>query len=287
MLRQICILFSISLALGFEIKAQETTPAPAPNTYPNKTTKAIPISETPKIRVGVRLKRQEFVLGGELRSYKYSEPGFVTHEGFMYGAYTDYLYRFNSSTSISAGGNLIFGVLNYDGGLCDEFGNCQPYKATTNDLITRAHTKVHISPINNFSLQIGLGIRYLSDKGQGQGFYQRTGNWIYVPVAVGFSAPLVNKAKLNFLVEYDVVVSGGIRSNLSEVDPDYSDVYMSQTGNGLILKAGYDWKQFKISAFYETWRLNESAPVSTGGATFIEPANQSQSIGLQLGLDLL
>jgi hypothetical protein len=130
-------------------------------------------------------------------------------------------------------------------------------------------------------------MRYLSDKGQGQGFYQRTGTWFYVPVAVGVKIPLDNKAKLNFLVEYDVVVSGGIKSNLSEVDTDYSDVYMAQTGNGLIFKVGYDWAQFKMSAFYETWSLNESSPVTTGGSTFVEPKNESQSFGLQLGIELL
>lgn len=274
-----CILFSISLALGFEIKAQQpaTTPvAPAsPNTYPNKTRKVI------------RLKRQELAVGGELRSYKYSEPGFVTHEGFMYGAYADYLYRFTPSTSVAAGGSLIYGALNYDGGLCDEFGACVPYKATTNDLISRFHARVHIYPIRNMSLQIGLGMRYLSDSGQGQGFYLRTGTWYYVPVAVGFSVPLENKNKLNFLAEYDVIVSGGIKSNLSEVSSAYSDVYMAQTGNGLVLKAGYDWAQFKVSAFYEVWSLNESSPVDTGGATFLEPKNESQSFGLQLGIELL
>lgn len=278
-----CILFSISLALGFEINAQDSTapatptstPQAKPNSYPNKTRKVI------------RLKRQELVLGGELRNYKYSEPGFVTHEGLMYGGYADYLYRFTPTTFVSAGGNLIYGALNYDGGLCDQFGACVPYKATTNDLISRVHGRVHINPILNLSLQLGLGMRYLSDSGQGQGFYLRTGTWYYVPVAVGFSVPLENKAKLNFFAEYDMVVSGGIKSNLSEVDTTFSDVYMAQTGGGFILKLGYDWNQFKLSAFYESWSLNESSPVDSGGSTFIEPKNQSQSFGLQLGMDLL
>lgn len=270
-----CILFSISLAFGFEIKAQEPATSPAPNTYPNKTKKVI------------RLKRQELAIGGELRSYKYSEPGFVTHEGFMYGGYADYLYRFTPSTSVNVAGNLIFGTLNYDGGLCDSMGNCEPYKSTTNDLIMRGHSRVHINPNSNTSLQIGLGLRYLSDKGQGQGFYQRTGTWFYVPVAVGLKVPLADKSKLNFLAEYDVIVSGGMKSNLSEVDTKYSDVYMAQTGGGLVLKAGYDWNQFKISAVYESWSLNESSPVTTGGSTFVEPKNESQSFGLQLGMDLL
>ena len=279
-----CILFSISLALGFEIKAQDAAPNPAPNTYPNKTLNTADKSKSKKV---VRLKRQELVIGGELRQYKYSEPGFVTHEGLMYGAYLDYLYRFTPSTFVSAGGNLIYGSLNYDGGLCDEFGSCQPYKATTNDLITRTHVRVHIKPSSTVSLQIGLGLRYLSDKGQGQGFYLRTGTWFYVPLAASLSVPLQNQAKLNFLAEYDVVVSGGIKSNLSEIDVDYSDVYMTQTGGGFILKAAYEWSQFKVSGFYETWSLNESAPVTTGGSTFIEPKNESQSFGLQLGIQLL
>jgi hypothetical protein len=273
-----CILFFISLALGLEIKAQQPAkPAPpsAPNTYPNK---------TKKVKL---LKRQELVIGGELRNYKYSEPGFVTHEGFMYGGYADYLYRFVPSTSVSVGGNLIYGALNYDGGLCDNFGNCEPYQATTNDLIMRGHGRVHINPNSNISLQLGLGFRYLSDKGQGQGFYQRTGTWFYVPVAAGFKVPLANQAKLNFLAEYDMIVSGGIKSNLSEVDTTYSDVYMTQTGGGLIIKTGYEENQFEVNLFYESWSLNESSPVTTGGSTFIEPKNQSQSFGLQLGMDFL
>ena len=279
-----CILFSITLVLGCEIKAQEAATKPAPNTYPNKTANTDDKAKTKKV---VRLKRQELVIGGELRHYKYSEPGFVTHEGFMYGGYVDYLYRFTPGTFVSVGGNLIYGSINYDGGLCDSLGACEPYKSTTNDLITRTHARVHINPSSNISLQMGLGLRYLSDKGQGQGFYLRTGTWFYVPVAASFSVPLQNQAKLNFLAEYDVVVSGGIKSNLSEVDVKYSDVYMAQTGGGIILKAGYEWNQFKISAFYETWSLNESEPVTTGGDTFVEPKNQSQSFGLQLAMQLL
>lgn len=282
-------LFTLTLALSFDLRAQqETLTEPAPNTYP-KTQNKMTDPNAPKrpVRKVVRIKKHTLIIGPELRHYKYEEPGFVTHDGFMYGGFAEYYYKFsNMSGGVGIGGNFLYGALNYDGGLCDTLGNCVPYKATTNDIIARLHSRLNIEANSNLSFQAGLGLRYLNDQGQGVGFYQRTGLWFYFPVAAVVKIPLANKSNLKFNLEYDSIFSGGLRSNLSEVDSSYTDVYKPQNGYGLIFSTSYDWSDYRITAFYESWSLNESAPVQSGGDTFIEPKNQSQSFGLQLAMQI-
>ena len=244
----------------------------------------------------IKVKTQALSVGPEFRNYKYSEPGFVSHEGILYGGNVEYYQSLRRpkyasegqsvfGTAYSVGGQILIGTLNYDGALCDGLGNCEPYQAKTSDVIYRLNAKYHIQPNTRFSLQFGLGYRHLIDKGQGVGFYLRTGSWFYAPLTLEFKSPISKDMKFYLASEFDLILSGGIRSNLSEVDPNFSDVYMTQSGNGLILKTGAEFRSIRVNLIYETWTLNESNQVESGGSTFVEPKNSSQSLGVQLSYD--
>lgn len=224
-------------------------------------------------------------LGTELRYYNYTEPGVVSHTGALYGVWGEWLWH----SFIGDGrlkGNAIFGSITYDGALCDINGNnCTPYTANTNDIITKVSSRLELSPTKLFKLYGGVGLRYLYDKGEGTGFYQRTGTWIYIPI--GFESKF-SIAKHNIVIdlEYDAIVSGQMKSGLSEIDSSLSDITHKQTGYGYALDIGYVVsKKWILSAFYEAWVLNRSDVVQTNGLFFVEPENRSNSFGVKIGLD--
>jgi hypothetical protein len=280
--------FLLALSLSCYVTAQEIQEN-------QKITEEVDLLPKRKLK---KTKKRSFFVGAEIRNYNYSEPGFVSHDGILYGGNLEYIQIIISpklseagysilGTAYSAGGQVLTGILKYDGGLCDINGNCVPYKADTSNLIFRLYGKFHFLPNNYFSFNLGLGYRHLIDKGEGVGFYLRTGSWVYLPIAVEVKPEIKKNYKLYFASEFDFLLSGGLKSNLSEVDSKYADVYMDQKGNGLILKAGFEYKTLRLNLVYETWNLDESGVVESGGDQFVEPKNSSNSLGIQINFDLL
>ncbi len=247
-----------------------------------------PAAETDDSDIVVRKKSpNSLFVGLDLRSYKYDEPGFVTHTGMLYGVWFEYIT--NSSIGlIGTKGTILYGGnLKYDGALCDSLGNCTPYSTEQQkDIIANANFDYFIKTNTNFTYKIGAGYRYLYDSVSETGFYQRTGAWIYLPIGVLIDANLQANMKLQFDLAYSFIVYGGIKSNLSEVSSQYSDIYLSQTGNGLNFSANLIMqKAYKVGLYYESWNLNESGFGTTGGLTVVEPKNNSASYGVRFGYD--
>lgn len=240
--------------------------------------KAIPVRK--KI---VKKEAKAFLLGTELRQYKYVEPGYVEHSGLMYGVWGEWYW----SSALGDGkvsGNMLFGALDYDGALCNSSNVCTPYQAKTNDVIARLSTRLEFKLNSNFQLEAGVGYRYLYDKGEGIGFYQRTGQWIYFPLGMGFNMDS-SAGKFLFNLEYDFLAYGSFKSNLSEAGAGYDDLTHPQNaGYGLIISTGLEFtEEWSGQLFYESWNLDETEPITSGGSSFVEPKNNSQSYGLKLG----
>lgn len=224
---------------------------------------------------------KNFQIGAELRQYHYTEPGYVDHTGLMYGFWGEWLWN----SALGKGrtvGDFVFGSLNYDGALCDASNKCTPYKSSTKDYITKISTRLEYSLNSNTSLFSGLGLRYLYDKGVGIGFYQRTGTWFYLPLG-GYINFETSIGTLVLDLQYDFIVYGNFRSNLSDVSSSFTDLSHSQSGYGLSAEGGLKLDDYSVSAFYQLWDLNESDTVVSNGLYFIEPKNNSTSFGLKLG----
>ncbi|MGZ3724420.1 MAG: hypothetical protein ACXWQQ_01390 [Pseudobdellovibrio sp.] len=222
--------------------------------------------------------------GLDMRSYKYEEPGFVTHTGLMYGPWFEYITN-TSMGLIGTKGNILFGALKYDGALCDSSGNCTPYSTSNQkDTIANANFDYFIKTNSNFTGKVGLGYRYLYDTVSETGFYQRTGSWLYIPFGLLIDAPLQDSMKMQFDFAYSFVFYGGIKSNLSEVSSQYSDIYSNQNGTAINAGASIVFsKAYKLGFYYEQWDLNESNMSTTGGLTVVEPKNNSKSFGARFG----
>lgn len=232
----------------------------------------------------VRQEPKNFLIGAEVRNYIYSEPGFVSHEGLLFGIWGEWLW----TSGLGDGkiyGNLFYGALTYNGSACNLSGTvCNPLTATTHDLITKINTRLEYKLSSVFQLFLGAGYRYLYDKGEGSSFYTRTGQWVYIPVgaALNMDSSLGN---LLFELEYDYTFYGVVKSNLSEVSSTLNDVTSNQKGGyGLVATAGIQINE-SLNAYvvYESWNANDSDVMESGGQSFIEPANNSQSYGIKLG----
>ena len=224
---------------------------------------------------------KSFQFGIELRQYKYEEPGFVEHNGLLYGFWGEWLWR-SAMGSGRTNADILFGTLKYDGALCDISNNCTPYTANTKDIIAKGSIRLEFPLATSTNLITGIGGRYLYDKGEGIGFYQRTGTWLFLPAGVNFNLE-TSVGKLIFEAEYDYIFYGNFRSNLSEVGSSFTDLTHTQTGYGLYLSTGLQFNDFSISGFYELWDLNESNTVESNGLFFIEPKNDSKAFGVKAG----
>ena len=259
-----CFFLAAILILGFQFEAFSQTPVAAKKQIVKKETS--------------RSAAKSFVIGGEIRNYTYLEPEFVKHSGLLYGIWGEWFW----ASALGSGklyGNFLYGVLKYDGALCDVANVCEPHTAPTTDMITKVGSRFEFDLNPSFQLFIGAGFRYLYDKGEGAGFYQRTGQWVHIPVGAAFNLP-TTAGKLMFELEYDQIIYGQIKSNLSEARSDLSDLTHNQSGYGLQMSAGYqitpEWRTYLT---YEIWELNETDRIDT----FYEPKNNSHSYGLRLG----
>jgi hypothetical protein len=225
---------------------------------------------------------KKFRIGAELRSYRYEEPNIVTHSGWLWGVWLENKWKaetFNINTNAS----LHYGVIDYDGALCDLSNNCSPYFAKTTDLIIKTSLLAEIEVSPSVGISAGLGFRYLSDKGDGTGFYLRTGNWFYVPVFAVYRMPL-NDSAIEFQVGYEHVVYGSMKSNLSEVNSNFEDIVHGQD-KGYGLSAGANWKtsDWIYGGYYEIWSLERSNAIEVNSTSFVEPESKTDMFVIKVG----
>jgi len=222
------------------------------------------------------------VIGVEARHYNYLEPDMsipVNHTGLLFGIWSEWYWE-NSLSQGKLYGNVLYGDLDYQGSV--ENQNTQvvtPHSAKTTDLIVKINSNI-IFDLNKFIyIFAGGGFRYLYDRGVGSEFYTRTGNWVYLPLGAGF-----NYEKFSVDIEYDLIVYGSIKSNLSEAISTLPDLTNTQTGYGLLITTRYRINEFwALYGIYEFWNLEKSNLVTVSAKQYHEPMNSSQSFGLKLG----
>ena len=238
--------------------------------------------------------------GATLQYYRYVEPALISHTGFFIGAWVDFDYEVPIfSGKVQA--DLLSGQLNYDGAICDISttpNTCRSYKAKTNDLIFKVAHRLAFQVTDQFDIFAGLGYRYLYDKGDGPGFYARTGQYIYAPVGFTVKHQLSDdRGLLNLDFEYATFLSGVMESQLSNVNRSYSDVKHKQNKGSVVrISLGFaqtkqpdDLRPWFYSAYFEQWSIAKSDEVELlingvrSGKSIIEPENFSESIGIKVG----
>ena len=234
---------------------------------------------------------KSYTLGAELSNYRYVEPGLIAHSGFMLGIFGQMTWAYLPNLVGTTSANLVWGELNYEGSLCDVNTNvCTDYRAKTIDVIGRVTHRLVYLIRDDLSFFIGPGFRILVDKGRGEGFYTRTGTYLFAPVGINF-----NYQNFNFDFEYDFFIAGSMKSNLSEVNKTFGDIRHKQSvgsGHKITLTRRIDGVAINpvaASLYYESWTIGASDSEELlinkqpSGNFFIEPKNFTQVIGLQIG----
>lgn len=237
-------------------------------------------------------------VGASLQSYRYVEPGLVSHSGVLIGAWLNWLYQVPFYTG-EIQSEIASGQLDYSGALCDvNTGDCLAYKAKTSELIVKISHRLGWQLHETTRLFLGLGYRFLFDKGEGVGFYRRVGQYWYLPL--GFSSTVVWKelnTHLIFDLEYGFFLKGAMESKLSDVNSTYSDIRHTQDRGqtwrfsvGLEPQASVDTpRPWIFSVFYEGWSIPQSEKAElliSGqhvGKYYYEPENHSSAYGLRVG----
>lgn len=240
--------------------------------------------EQPSVEETSSSSGSHLTVGGEIRHYRYVEPGLIQHTGILYGVWVNWFWQSKYFKGV-IDANLISGSLKYDGALCDINTNvCTDYSARTYDLIHRVTHRFEYAINSDFTAFAGGGFRYLYDKGDGTGFYTRTGTYLFLPVGVRYQ-----NSNFSLDTEYDIFLGGTMVSKLSDVNSGYSDVTNTQkSGYGVQVTAGYH-TNLSYYLFYETWNVRDSDVVemkingNPSGIGITEPKNFSESWGFKVG----
>lgn len=234
-------------------------------------------------------------VGPQLVSYRYVEPGLITHSGFLYGVSGEYTWFPTPGIKGVLLGDVVVGKINYDGALCDvNTSVCNDYAAKTNEFIFRATHRFEIKMNETINVFAGPGLRYLFDKGDDPGFYSRMGTYLFIPAGFNINLPFQSADKIFADFEYDIFLVGTMQSKLSEVNSTYQDItHRQNSGSGHKITLGYQQSSssvnpLTIALFYENWNIaaSELEQLYVNGAStnkaFVEPKNFSESLGLKV-----
>jgi len=239
-----------------------------------------------------------FEIGPEFFTHKYKEPGLMEQKGNFYGV------AMNAATHEewmwAAQLELAGGKVDYDGALVDfDTGETTPYKISDiSDWMVEG--RVLLGPEFRWqggygSPYVGLGYRWLWDKGGGRGIggYDRAANYFYVPLGGTVTFALGDGWSLCPTAEYDYFIFGEQISKFSDIDPGFSDLTNRQTsGHGwrasLSLEKDFGTWGLKVQPFVRYWKIGKSktveieyegiGPIGIGW----EPKNETREAGVQV-----
>jgi hypothetical protein len=229
--------------------------------------------------------KNAFEVGPEVFSHKYEEPGLMEEKGTLYGVVMNATNHGPWMTAAQL--EIAMGKLDYDG---QTMGG-DPLKI---DNITDwlVDGRVLIGPEYVWSSgygspYIGLGYRWLWDEVSKQyAFgYDRASNYLYLPMGGTVTWVMGDGWSLSPTAEYDLLLYGEQISQLSDIDPLYSDISNSQTsGHGwrisLSVEKNFGSWGMKVQPFVRYWKIKQS-DLDPQYEAFIEPENETTQTGVQ------
>ena len=247
------------------------------------------------------LRSTAFDIGPEIYSFKYEEPGVMEEEGMFYGVRLGYTSRdwvpSSPKDPLPGGGMMFRGEARFAYGQVDYDGSAQ-------NLQTGQRTPLKINNINDFAMEArlllgadllgdemlhtlyaGIGYRYLyDDLSCHSAGYLRESNYVYAPLGYRFDSSQQFGWSLGFCAEYDVFIAGIQRTHLSDIG--FIDVDNQQnSGYGYRASVNLQYKSkdtvFVIEPFFRYWDIDKSKTERILGATFWEPANETEEYGIQ------
>lgn len=186
--------------------------------------------------------------------------------------------------------DVLGGTITYDG----RFQNGTPVKSGATDrywLLKGAIGWNNDAETFRYAPYIGFALRSLNDRIQGVGGYEREIFQVYVPLGIELRRDLGGGWTGAALGGVDMLLSGSVKSHLSDVAPGAPDVTNRQSsgfGYHFALTATYPMDAFTllIQPYFQHWRVDDSdiVPISATQGV-MEPMNKSKLFGLRIGAE--
>jgi hypothetical protein len=279
-----------SYSFAFTNKAES---APSVETTTEANTPEITEQERPRIfTTSVQLATS---------TYKYSEEK-MQQSGAMNGfALGTRIHPPASSSSFFIDGGIEYftGKPEYDG---QTFGGTPVTASSKNHFYTvqgLVGTTLAPDPYSSalvIDLSGGGAYRYLDEKTDGKGTYEREQTYIYAPL-VG-QVRYATSPRVTFVggLELDIFLAGRNTSHLSQLSPEIHDVeFKQEDGTGSKLFAGFNVNmqntELTFQLFYRQWNIEDSNVVLSdltdddgNQVSVLEPKNETTQTGLMVGL---
>jgi hypothetical protein len=251
------------------------------------------INKTKKF--GLMLPESSFNIGFDTRYIDYEEEGLMEEEGWMYGIVGSYIYHGNNKLMFETSLSYVFGEIDYDG----QTESGTPLKADTNDWIFEWRGLIgkdyRLRDSGIATPFIGVGYRYWNDDIDASGGYEREIQYWYVPIGVKTIGTLIGNWTWGVSIEYDLFLSGEVKSHISDIHPAFNDPENDQDfedGYGVGLALQFNRKLsdnygFSIEPYIRYWDIDESdiSTLTEYGipiAYLVEPENETTVYGLRL-----
>jgi len=239
------------------------------------------------------------ILGLTLSGYQYNEPSLnVVINAPMVGVDYTGTYAFGNDWFVKADARYAYGSAKYTGS-----GTQSNIPYSYYDLRGLFGYDFSFSGWGGFTLApfAGLGYRYLFDNqtgttSSGAVSYQRSSNYLYVPIGVTHRMLVNETHKLETTFEYDYLIQGTQVSHLSQISgysgiQGVNDITNQQyRGYGLRLTSMYQFDSWSVGPYVTYWNIAQSntvtSPLTVYGRsatlTAYEPANNTVDLGLKL-----
>lgn len=244
----------------------------------------------------------EFIFGlyGNTQSYKYIEPNVMDIGGTLNGIGINASYS-NQEVIQLFTGEYLSGNLAYNGAECNMItGLCTPIKANSKDWY--AFGEYYVKPIIGkdvdftSTLDIGVGYRFLQNKIDSTYAYTRKQSYLYLLFGGSIEYKLSNFFKVYGSAHYRYLIRGFNTSYMKELGYDNNLNFTQKEGQGVKFLLGlkldlesYNLNNYLFVAIYFDWWTLDGSDIKTlyaqsgGIATFYEPKNNTQAIGLMIG----
>ena len=243
------------------------------------------------------LPKNSFNLGLDGRYLDYEEDDLMEEDGWLYGIVGRYIYHGSNNFMFETSANYVFGELEYDG----ETWGGTPVEADADDWIIECRGlfggDYRINNNNAVTFFTGVGYRYWNDEIDAPGGYEREIQYWYLPIGIKTISSLNNSWTCGMSIEYDLFLSGEVKSHLSDVHPYLNDLKNDQDfgdGYGIKFSLKFDKKLtsdagVSIEPYITYWDIDKSdtatltyygTPIGYG----YEPANETIAGGLQLNI---
>ncbi len=239
-------------------------------------------------------KERKWEVAPEVFWFFYEEPGIsVEWDGIMYGLNVSYAEEPRSRQWVSRlEGRFAGGGVDYDGSLSDGTPHTDEgidWFFETRWLVGRnwESQKTLFRPL------LGLGYRFWFDDLESRFAYQRRVQYLYSPVGLEVTHSFSDRWHIGFTAEYDFFWSGWVRSQLSDVNPNFNDPENRQDqgfgvrGSLFLRRLSNGKVSFSIEPFIRYWDIeNSDTAAVTFAGTLIgggyEPANNTVESGLRI-----